>query len=67
VGAVVVVSEPVGAEALVDYCATTLATFKVPEYLGFADELPISVLGKLDRKALRTLLAGTSPVGRSAP
>jgi acyl-CoA synthetase (AMP-forming)/AMP-acid ligase II len=67
VGAVVVASEPVGAEALVDHCATTLATFKVPEYLEFADELPISVLGKLDRKALRDLLAHATPVTRSAP
>jgi acyl-CoA synthetase (AMP-forming)/AMP-acid ligase II len=67
VGAVVVASEPVGAEALVDHCATTLATFKVPEYLEFADELPISVLGKLDRRALRDLLAHATPVTRSAP
>jgi long-chain acyl-CoA synthetase len=66
VGAVVVASQPVGAEALVDHCATTLATFKVPEYLEFTDELPISVLGKLDRKALRALLAHTTPVTRSA-
>jgi long-chain acyl-CoA synthetase len=67
VGAVVVTSEPVGAEALVDYCGTTLATFKVPEYLEFTDELPISVLGKLDRNALRALLAHATPVTRSAP
>jgi O-succinylbenzoic acid--CoA ligase len=67
VGAVVVASEPVGSEALVDYCAGALATFKVPEYLEFTDELPVSVLGKLDRKALRALLADATPVTRSAP
>ena len=40
VGAVVVVTEPVSAETLAGYCASQLATFKVPEYLEFADELP---------------------------
>ena len=33
VGAVVVVSEPVSPEELAGYCASQLATFKVPEYL----------------------------------
>jgi acyl-CoA synthetase (AMP-forming)/AMP-acid ligase II len=59
VGAVVVVAEPVTTEALVAHCARNLATYKVPEYLGFADELPVSVLGKLNRPALRELLADT--------
>jgi acyl-CoA synthetase (AMP-forming)/AMP-acid ligase II len=56
---VVVVAEPVTTEALVAHCARNLATYKVPEYLGFADELPVSVLGKLNRPALRELLADT--------
>jgi long-chain acyl-CoA synthetase len=66
VGAVVVVSEPVTAEALVGYCSSHLATFKVPEFLGFAGELPVSVLGKLDRGALRDLL-GDAPVATRPP
>ena len=42
-----------------------LATFKVPEYLEFADELPISVLGKLNRPALRDLLRDAPAIGRT--
>jgi acyl-CoA synthetase (AMP-forming)/AMP-acid ligase II len=64
VGAVVVATEPVSAESLVSYCATQLATYKVPEYLEFAPELPFSVLGKLDRKALRVLLHDTPAIKR---
>ena len=65
VGAVVVVSEPVSPEELTGYCASHLATFKVPEYLQFADELPISVLGKLNRPALRELLRDAPVVARA--
>ncbi len=65
VGAVVVVAEPVSAETLAGYCAEQLATFKVPEYLEFADELPISVLGKLNRPALRDLLRDAPAIGRT--
>jgi long-chain acyl-CoA synthetase len=64
VGVVVVASGPVTAEALVGHCASQVATFKIPEYVGFADELPVSVLGKLDRKALRALLADAPRVAR---
>jgi long-chain acyl-CoA synthetase len=63
VGAVVVASEPVSAEALVRHCSTRLASYKLPEYLVFAPELPFSALGKLDRSALRTLL-GEAPAVR---
>ena len=63
VGAVVVAAEPVSAETLVGYCGSRLASYKVPEYVEFAPELPFSALGKIDRKALRALLAD-SPVVR---
>jgi acyl-CoA synthetase (AMP-forming)/AMP-acid ligase II len=66
VGAVVVVAESVSPEDLVAFCGDHLATYKVPEYLEFADELPITALGKLDRKALRALLTDARPVARSA-
>ena len=52
VGAVVVVCAPVTADELTAHCATRLASYKLPEYLGFADELPMTVLGKLDRRSL---------------
>ncbi|HEY5097898.1 MAG TPA: AMP-binding protein, partial [Acidimicrobiales bacterium] len=67
VGAAVVVSEPVAVEELLRHCASGLATYKVPEYLEFTDELPVTVLGKPDRKALRARLADAPRVGRSAP
>ena len=67
VGAVVVVDRPVPAEDLAAHCAERLATFKVPEYIGFADELPTTVLGKLDRKALAPLLDRDQRVGRPVP
>jgi acyl-CoA synthetase (AMP-forming)/AMP-acid ligase II len=67
VGAVVVASEPIAAESLVGHCASRLATYKVPEYLVFAPELPFSALGKLDRKALRTLLHDAPAIRRERP
>ncbi|MGH9096080.1 MAG: class I adenylate-forming enzyme family protein [Acidimicrobiales bacterium] len=64
VGAVVVTSESVAAESLVGHCVSRLATYKVPEYLVFAPELPFTALGKLDRKALRGLLRDAPAVRR---
>jgi acyl-CoA synthetase (AMP-forming)/AMP-acid ligase II len=64
VGAMVVVSEPVSVDTLLRHCASELATYKVPEYLEFADELPVTVLGKPDRLALRARLGGAERVGR---
>ncbi len=66
VGAMVVVSEPVSVEALLRHCASELATYKVPEYVEFSDELPVTVLGKPDRPALRARLGGAERVGRIA-
>jgi long-chain acyl-CoA synthetase len=57
VGAVVVVADPVSVAELTAHCAARLASYKVPEHIGFADELPVTVLGKLDRRSLQGLLA----------
>jgi long-chain acyl-CoA synthetase len=65
VGAVVVASGPVSADALVSYCASQIATYKVPEYLEFVDELPTSALGKVTRRDLRALLEGAPTITRS--
>ncbi len=64
VGAVVVASEPVTAEELLRHCASHLATYKVPEYLEFADELPVTAMGKPDRPGLRARLGAAPRVGR---
>ena len=66
VGAVVVASEPVPADALASYCASQIATYKVPEYLEFVDELPTSALGKVTRADLRALLKDTPKISRSS-
>ena len=64
VGAVVVVDGTVSAESLAVHCASLLATYKIPEYFGFAEELPVTVLGKLDRRALTALLRTDEMVPR---
>ena len=63
-GAVVVSDQEIAPELLTDYCAAHLASYKVPEFVVFTDDLPFSALGKLDRKALRSLLARAPGVGR---
>jgi long-chain acyl-CoA synthetase len=64
VGAVAVTDGSVDAEDLVAYCRGRLATYKAPEFMVFADDLPISVLGKLNRPALRELLADARQLSR---
>jgi len=65
VGAVVVVSEPVTVEELLRHCASELATYKVPEYLEFSDDLPVTAMGKPDRQALRARLGDAVRVRRA--
>jgi len=64
VGAVVVAAAPVAADELVRHCASHLSSFKVPEHVVFADELPTSVLGKVDRAGMREQLASAPRVAR---
>jgi len=67
VGAVVVASGPVTPSELVAHCSRHLSTYKVPEFVAFADELPVSVLGKLDRTELRVRLSASPPIPRPTP
>ena len=64
VGAVVVAAGSVTPAELVAHCAARLSTYKVPELVEFADELPVSVLGKLDRASLRERLSASPLVLR---
>jgi malonyl-CoA/methylmalonyl-CoA synthetase len=43
---------PVGAAELVDYCATRLASFKVPREVRFLEALPRNAMGKIEKKRL---------------
>lgn len=53
----------VTADALVEYCRQRLASFKKPEQIIFAGELPRNALGKVLRKELRSRFAGAAARG----
>ncbi len=52
---------PFDAEDLLRYCATVLPPFKAPKQILFADELPKTERGKLDRKALASRWKAPQP------
>ncbi len=56
VGAVVVASGDVTAEGLRNFARERLAGYKVPRAVGFADELPRTPSGTVDREAVEELL-----------
>jgi long-chain acyl-CoA synthetase len=58
VGAVVVTSSDVTVAELQDFCAGRLAKYKTPERVRFVDAVPLTDLGKVDRRAVRGLLDG---------
>ena len=60
VGAVVVTSEPVDAATLQQWCAERIAKYKTPELIVFADEVPLTDMNKVDRKAVVRLVTGGS-------
>lgn len=51
VGALVV-ADGVSADELKDWCTGRIATYKKPERVAFASEIPLTDLGKVDRKAV---------------
>ncbi|MBT5153347.1 MAG: AMP-binding protein [Gammaproteobacteria bacterium] len=53
VHAVVVVSEAIGAEKLVNHCRGKLSKYKLPKSVSFVTEMPLTAYGKTDKKALR--------------
>jgi long-chain acyl-CoA synthetase len=58
VGAIVVVAEPLESAALQQWCAERIAKYKTPELVVFADEVPLTDMGKVDRKAVARIVAG---------
>src|SRR3990167_191007 len=47
-------SEAEQREAVVDYCRANMAPYKVPKEIFFVDAIPLTSVGKIDKKALRT-------------
>ena len=45
--------ETMTAEEVVQFCKEKLSPYKVPKMVEFIDELPLTAIGKPDRKALR--------------
>jgi long-chain acyl-CoA synthetase len=58
VGAVVVTTEPVDAATLQQWCVDRIAKYKTPELIVFADEVPLTDMSKIDRKAVVRLVTG---------
>jgi fatty-acyl-CoA synthase len=46
-----------------DYCKDTIAHFKVPEYIRFTEEFPMTVTGKIQKFKLREMAMEQSAVG----
>ncbi|MHB1518759.1 MAG: class I adenylate-forming enzyme family protein [Acidimicrobiales bacterium] len=61
VGAAVVSEDRLTEEELRDFCRAHLAAFKLPERLVVVEELPYNDYGKVDRKALRSLVEAADP------
>jgi acyl-CoA synthetase (AMP-forming)/AMP-acid ligase II len=46
-------NEAVIKEDLLSYCRENMAKFKVPKIIELVDEMPLSGVGKVDKKVLR--------------
>jgi len=51
--AVVVPNETVDEKEIKDFCRSKLAKFAQPKKIVFQDGLPMTIIGKVDKKALR--------------
>jgi len=40
-------------EDIISYCRENMAPYKVPKIVEFVDEMPLTTVGKVDKKALR--------------
>ncbi|MFO0693759.1 MAG: AMP-binding protein [Polyangiales bacterium] len=48
-------------EAILRHCRANLAPYKIPKEIIFVDALPLTSVGKIDKKAMRAEAAATSP------
>jgi acyl-CoA synthetase (AMP-forming)/AMP-acid ligase II len=53
--AFIIVNEPTGARAIFDHCMAHLTYFKVPGYIAFVPELPLTASQKVSRGEIRQL------------
>jgi non-ribosomal peptide synthetase component E (peptide arylation enzyme) len=60
--AYVVLVDPVDAQELVQWVRGRLADYKVPDRVVVLDSLPVTRIGKVDRRALAVLAAPPPPV-----
>jgi len=51
-------------QEIIDYCAGEIASFKVPRYIGIADEFPMTQSGKIQKFRLREMLSKAIEDGR---
>ncbi len=47
-------------QEILSYCRENMAPYKVPKIVEFVDEIPLTPIGKVDKKALRTVSAVAS-------
>ncbi len=59
--------ETATAEEIIAYCKENLAPYKVPRSVGFREELPKTLVGKILRRALREEEAAKAQPGEGAP
>src|SRR4051812_34076483 len=57
-GVAFVVSDEVGEEELIEWCADRLASFKVPQSVRFVGEIPRNSLGKIEKQGLVAEVVG---------
>lgn len=53
-------SEEAMSQAITDFCRENMAPYKVPRDIHFVEALPLTAVGKLDKKALRIALESNS-------
>jgi len=47
-------------EEITSFCRATMSPYKIPRVIEFVDQLPLTVVGKIDKKALREKVSATA-------